>query len=293
VRRRLFAQVQSDADLDPLGLAGWHHVRFHHEIAARFEGPCHTVRRHARRLPWRPAQEVAVRKSGLATAAPLVSRPRLLLVQAARRPRPIDLDVGVVDRRKTARVEFQGLDVAPGVAGNRHDERAKYVRAAARQHVRFWHADHEVGLAELPAACPVRDGRELGRIAAQEATIGPFLQRRKLLRAQPSRAFEIAVARLGLPRRHGAVRRDLQDLARVRAHVVIGQQAEWGGLTGPMTGGALGPQDWRNIFVEGDRDVFRFWPLGAGLSLRRQRGASQNDHQRKERLRSGNTTISP
>ena len=88
---------------------------------------------------------------------------------------------------------------------------------------------------------------------------------------EPPLVLELALARLRLPRRHDAPRRDVGDLRRVPPHIVVGEQAERADLAGPMARRAARPDDRRDVFVEGQ------------ARLRRRDGRADGDQQSKRK----------
>jgi hypothetical protein len=103
---------KSHADLNGLRLPGRLHVELHDEITVRLETPRHAIRRGARLLSRRPSEHVPGGIVGIGNHATDISRFRIRGVEATRRSRAIDADVGVVDGARIPWMKFNRFDVS-------------------------------------------------------------------------------------------------------------------------------------------------------------------------------------
>ena len=116
----------------------------------------------------------------------------------------------------------------------------------ATEDVRNRHADHQVGVAELPLLGPRRHRRELAWIALGCTLPDPILNPLDLLGAQPAFANESSSARVGLPWRHRPSRHGRANQMSATTDVVVVQQAKgaawpgrWQGAQCPRMIGAM------------------------------------------------------
>ncbi len=238
-RWTLIGEEQPHADLHGLRLFARHQMELHNEIALRFEAPAHAVGREARRLSGRPTEKHAIRKLCLTAAAALVTCTWLIIVAPSRETRAIDFDVGVVHDPRISRAEFDSSDVRGRVQRNGNNECTKQIVALRGQDIRLGHLHDNVWRAELPRIGPAWKGGQVCRLASHHALRCPVLNRRDFLVRHAPLAFEPAMSRFRFPWRHRAGACHLDDAPRARAHILIGQQAEGGRLSGPMAGGAV------------------------------------------------------
>ena len=274
-RGQVVCEVQADPKLHWLRLAGRRHVRLDDEVASGRQLP-RSVLQQPRHLTRRPSEEMAVRELCLAAAAAVESRAGFLLVEATRRSRRVDFHIGVVDGSGCAGTKFQPADEPRPRHGYRDHERAKDVGAVGRQHIGFRHRDDEVGRPKPPAVGARRRRRQIRRIPLGRCLLDPAPDRPDLRHRQSPGAGEVAVARLGLPRRHVAIAGRPGDLGRARAHVGIGHETERRRFTGPMARRAVLEDDWRDVAVE--RDLLRGHVRGPGHDGRREHHSRNGPH---------------
>src|SRR3989442_1723079 len=181
----------------------------------------------------------------------------------------------VVHHLEISRMEFDRSHVATHAGRNRDDERAKHVRGAGSQRVRFGHRDDEIGFAKLPSG----GGRGRGAgsaVSTREALIGPASYEHDLFARQPPLAGKVAMSRLRLPWRHVPALDGTHDLSCARAHFVVAEQAERRGRSWLMTCRAV-PQEHGGDLI-GIRHLRR-----RGRRRLRRHTAAGKDHRGDER----------
>src|SRR6476661_10541977 len=101
-----------------------------------------------RALARRPAQELSVREMRV-TPASLEPWQRIVRVETPARARDIELDVGVMNARRT-RPELDAFDVAIARKGYGDHEAADHVGAFGGQHEALGHRRDQIGAAQFP-----------------------------------------------------------------------------------------------------------------------------------------------
>jgi hypothetical protein len=253
-------EEERDRHPDALHLSGGLEVELHDEVAARLEPPLRPVRYGMRSLPWRPAEQLSFRVTGVPFHTAGVSRIRVARVELPRRARPIDAEIRVVHDAGVPRMEFNRADVPGGLDRDRNDERAEDVASISRNGVFVRHPHHEIRTAQLPVVSPVGRRRQPCDVALRCTVGDPSLQQLKLGFGQPSRALKIAFPGDRFPRRHDPARRHVRNLRRVTPHIVVGDQAERSDLARTMAGRAAAPDDRRDVPGEGRLRLCKWRP---------------------------------
>ena len=252
------AEVEADRRRHLLGLAARLHVQFDDEVGVRVEAPGEIVRQQRRHLAGRPSEKVTVGIGRRPRDQAVVSRPRIRVVERARRRRRIDPDVGVVHDSRIAGPEFEAADEAPR---DRRESAAR--RCETRRSLRpasVYGCGSVMTRSGFPSCQPsVHCGcdcdwrtADCRLLAFRRAGVGPAPQQRDLRVAQRMLADERAIAGIGLPRRHEPLRGDLRDLRRVPFRVRVGEQAERRRSARVMTHAAAIVQQRRDVFRVGD-----------------------------------------
>ena len=163
---------------------------------------------------------------------------------------PIDLEIRVMHCLGGPGIELQSPDVPRRRNRDRHHEAAKHIGTVALEQVGRRHRDDEVRRPELPFRRPRRRRRQVFRIALARALLDPALDHVDLPIAQSSRAGELAVAGLRLPRRHVTAPGHRRDLLRTPADIVVGQQVERSASSRPVTTRASREHDRGDVSIE-------------------------------------------
>ena len=121
------------------------------------------------------------------------------------------------------------------------------------------HVDDLVRLAAAASPATYWRGGQIGRIALRRAVGHPALDQLLLLVGEPSVVGELAVLRIGVPRRHALVAHDLVDHLRPADRFLVGGQRERGDLAAAVTFDAA--------LLEDAGDLLRVRDLGVGLGL--------------------------
>ena len=196
------------------------------------EAPGEIVRQQRRHLAGGPSEKVTVRVGRGPRDQTVVSRPRVRGVERARCRRRIDPDIGVVHDSRIAGPEFEAADEARAIDRDRQHEDMKCVGPFRRQRVRLRQRNDEIRLPKLPPVGPMHCGLRIadcgfgGGWVFRRSSVRPTLEQRDFAGAQRMLADERAIARIGLPRRHEALRRHLRDLRGVPFRVRVREQAE-------------------------------------------------------------------
>jgi hypothetical protein len=125
---------------------------------------------------------------------------------------------------------------------------------------RLGHFHDQVGLAQIPAFGEFGRGGKIFCIPFQHTLLGPGLDQLDLRFCETSLVHEIAMAGLGLPRRHVAAFGDGGDILGVLLDRFIIQQRKRRDLAGAMAADAILIKDGGDVFGEGglgDRNLRR------------------------------------
>ena len=93
--------------------------------------------------------------------------------------------------------------------------------------------------------------RQILRVALGRAGVDPARDRRLLRVGQAALVREVADRRIGMPRRHDAGLDRVGNRARPRPRILVGEQRHRRDLARPMTGGAVGKEDRRDVIKGG------------------------------------------
>jgi hypothetical protein len=279
--RRGLGEVESHDGPDHLRLAGRLEVHVEDQVGVAVDPPGHVRWLGDGGRAGLPEEEVAVGLEALGFQLHVhAAEPgaRVARVQPPRGPGAVEQDVRVVHDGLVARAQLE----RPHVARRRHrdgdHEVAEHVRAFGGHRERLRHLQHQVRRPELPA---LRESRRRGPVcrgAFRSALAHPPLYQLDLLVAEAPLALELAVARLGGPRRHVSAGRHPGDLPGPALHIGVGEQAEGPGFARPMARRAVLEHDRGDVRVEGDSCRLR--PL-----LRARGGCASAGHARQEQQR--------
>ena len=258
---RLVGEIQADRRPNLLRLSARLHVRVEHQIASRIEPPRHSVRLGIRNAPRLPIQKCAV--VGIVNAAldhgvhagePRAGRDLL----CARRACAIHVQIGVMHQALVAGTNLDGANPARGGNVRGENEVPVKVGLALRERrghrVRPLRFKNQIGRPKLPSFGEVGRRRVfagcLWRRSFWRPRGGPIGDQLNLFGGEAALVLELAIARLGKPRRHEAAARYVHDLCRVRFDVAIGEQRERARFAGTMAGRAVLRNDGRDIVRE-------------------------------------------
>ena len=121
--------------------------------------------------------------------------------------------------------------------------------AARRQLERLRHLEDDIRL-DVPAAGELDRRRRVLLVAGRGARVGPRAQQLDLRRAQAALVGEVAVGRVGEPRRHLLRRDGGLDCLGPRPRLLVGEQRHRRHLAGPVARLAVGLEDWQHVLVE-------------------------------------------
>ena len=225
-------------------------VKLDDQIAVFVETPRHARRQRRRQLARGPAKEVSVGKFRRRQTA-IETGITIRGIQLPRPSRAIDANIGVMDHATVAGMKFECPHVPAFANRSRNDEVAEGISPTGRQRIRVRKADDEVRFAEPPSRRDDWRRRQIRRVALNGAPIDPLLNETDLVRVEATRAEEfVAVPGFRLPRRHAASVCRPCDRHSPGSDVPVGEEAERGNLSGPMTGGAVFEHDRRDVLRE-------------------------------------------
>ncbi len=139
-----------------------------------------------------------------------------------------------------------------------------------RNRIVLLHLEDDVRLADPPAVRILGTSRQILRVAFGGAGLDPPRNRALLIIREAPCIGEMADGRIGMPRRHRALRHLRRDGARPGARVLVGEQRHRRDLARPMADGAVLEEDRRDVLVE----------RGLGLRLRLRAGCRREQQSR-------------
>ena len=154
-----------------------------------------------------------------------------------------------------AGTEFQSPDVAHRVDRQGEHENAGHISPVRGKNVRLRQRHDEVRSAELPSFGPLGPCGEIPGITFGSSVCEPPLHDADLGVAERPMSDELAVAGLGLPRRHQTAFRHRRNQGRPLSGGWKRQQAERGGSVRVMADPAVVEDDRRDVPGERDRPV--------------------------------------
>ena len=175
---------------------------------------------------------------------------------------PIDTNHCVVHGARVVGCELDAANEPPDGVRNGDDEVAKYVFVLRLQDIRQRHLDNQIWNAESPFLRPYGNRRPVRRIAFRRSRPHPLVNRLDLLGPQEPGLQEVAVVRLGQPRRHSSAGGRVGNALHMGLHIAILEHAERGGLAWSMTAAAMLKQKRGDLSVERDdrfTAVMRVW----------------------------------
>src|SRR5262249_2899653 len=120
--------------------------------------------------------------------------------------------------------------------------------ARGRHRIFLWQIKHNVGLADVPAFQELRRWWEVFGVTFFRSLIHPSDDRVDVLLREFAVIQELAVMRIGVPRRHRPISDLLLYRTRPGPRVLISQQRHRRDLAGPMALHAVVEEDWRDVF---------------------------------------------
>ncbi len=262
VRTRSFggslAKTETDFRLIGGGHAHRHIVDFDDEIGAGFDELALPGRENFGGLAGRVAdQEIAGQRAGVGFFVFLRRRRgeefACLVAGEVARARFADVGDDVMHHRAIRRARFGHLHpfVFFEAGGNDH---VLIVDRAAGGNVKWLRElEDDVGLGNSPAIEKFGGRRQVFRIAFDGAVVGPLDERRDIFLRERAIVGEVAVLRIGEPRRHNFLAYDALDARRHGFHLIVGDQRKRAAFAGAVAGLAIFLEDRRDVFGEGGR----------------------------------------
>ena len=117
----------------------------------------------------------------------------------------------------------------------------------------LWHAQHEVGLADLASFGKIGQPRVVGGVTLWHPLFDPGADQRLLVFAQKPLSSKGTVVVVRGPRRHVVGLRHVFNEGAKRRHLLVGRERHGPDFALTMTLRALGVNQWGDVFVKRDR----------------------------------------
>ena len=250
-RARLVREIQGHFGGDEFFFADGLQVQLQNQIGVGLHRPGQISRVKTRRLTrlparksdraFRRARRVNAGEAGLA----------ILAVEQSRLPRFVETQKGVM-HRPAVRSQLNAPDKPARAQWDGDNQVSISIAALGGELEAHDRLHHQVGFAERPARTPHRHRRQIRLRPFRRPFLGPLLQESDLLHRQTTLPDQVDQIPIRQPRRHDPAPGHVHDLLRVFPRVLVAQQREGRGLTGPMAARAVLENNRRDVLVEGD-----------------------------------------